>query len=133
ARGEIRHEYFGEGEYEQSERVLQKLLDEAGARGIDQDLVAVDADGPELGADWEHLQSPESYLGPQGGARQAAPGARQSARGGLHLNQWALVGDWTTDAQFVELQEAGGQIQFRFHARDLHLVMGPARGAPRGG
>ena len=133
AQGQIRHEYFGEGEYEQSERMLQKLLGEAGATAIDPELVSVDASGAEVAADWGSLESPESYLGFQRGARFASPGDTAfdesrvyAAPEQLDVNRWALSGDWTIAQQFIRLNEAGGRLQFRFHARDLHLVMGPA-------
>ncbi len=135
--GYIRHHQFGEGEYEQSERIIQQLLAENGAGRLGPDLVAVDARGIEAGADWGSLRSPENYLGygrtdnfaAPGGAvpdepRDYAPPAR------LGLNQWALAGDWTVHRQATVLNAASGRIADRFHARDVHLVMGPAtRGA----
>jgi len=133
AQGKIRHHHFGEGEYERSERVIQQLLSEAGMRGIGQELVSVDARGAEVAADWGSLKSPENYVGydrtenfaSSGGAvldkqRSYAVPAR------LRLNQWALSGDWTVQKQATVLNKANGRIAYRFHARDLHLVMGPA-------
>ena len=138
AQGRIRHHNFGEGEYAQSEMVIQQLLDDAGATGISYDMVSPEARGLELPADWADLRSPENYTGYErtenfaspGGA---VPGKRHAYRAPaeLRLNDWALSGDWTMQEQAVTLNEAGGQIGYRFHARDLHLVMGPAQhGAP---
>lgn len=136
ARGRIRHRHFGEGQYEQSERVIQRLLAEAGAGDVGQELVSVDARGIEAAADWDSLKSAENYVGYGRTENFASPGgAAEDARriyaapAQLRLNQWALSGDWTVGEQAVVLNEAGGRIAYRFHARDLHLVMGPsARG-----
>jgi thiol-disulfide isomerase/thioredoxin len=138
AQGQIRHHRFGEGEYEQSEMILQRLLTEAGSRGIGQDLVAVDAGGVEAAADWASLRSPENYLGAERTQNFALfPGAVLGTRHGyaaptrLALDHWALTGDWTVRAQATVLNQAGGRIAYRFHARDLHLVMAPpAPGGP---
>jgi thiol-disulfide isomerase/thioredoxin len=137
AQGRIRHHHFGEGEYEQSERVIQQLLAEAGVGGIGPELVSVDADGAEAAADWGSLKSPETYVGYERTERFASPGGVAlderhvyAAPARLMLNHWALSGDWTVERQATVLNEADGQIVYRFHARDLHLVMGPAaRGA----
>jgi thiol-disulfide isomerase/thioredoxin len=115
ADGNIRDEHFGEGRYEQSERVIQQLL------GVERDLVSVEGLGVEAEADWDHLSTPETYLGYTRGQRSASPE-------GLRLNQWALAGEWTIGRENVVLDEAGGSIAYRFHARDAHLVL--ARGAP---
>jgi thiol-disulfide isomerase/thioredoxin len=138
AQGQIRHHRFGEGDYEQSEMVVQRLLIDAGAGGIGQDLVSVDARGVEAAADWDSLWSPENYLGSERSESFASPdgavlGTRHvyAAPAGLRLNHWALSGDWTVQRLAVVLNEADGGIVYRFHARDLHLVMAPAtRGAP---
>src|SRR2546425_3094571 len=131
--GHIRHHYFGEGEYEQSERMMQQLLAEAGVGGIGHELVAVDARGIEAAADWDSLQSPENYLGYGRTENFASPGGAVSdtrrvyaVPTRLRLNQWALSGDWTVGKQATLLNQANGRIAYRFHARDLHLVMGPA-------
>ena len=137
AQGQIRHHQFGEGNYEQSEMILHQLLAEAGSGGIGQELVAVDASGVEAPADWGSLRSPENYLGSERTENFAAPGGvafdtRQvyAAPAHLRLNQWALEGDWSVGRQATVLNTADGRIAYRFHARDLHLVMGPAaRGA----
>jgi thiol-disulfide isomerase/thioredoxin len=133
AQGRTRHHHFGEGDYEQSERFLQKLLIEAGASGIGQELVAVEGHGVEAAADWASLKSPENYLGYERTERFASPsgatfGKRQiyTVPAHLRLNHWALSGDWTVEKPFSVLNEAGGRLAYRFHARDLHLVMGPA-------
>jgi thiol-disulfide isomerase/thioredoxin len=138
AQGQIRHHQFGEGRYEESEMILQQLLAEAGTGGIGQDLVAVDPGGVEAAADWASLRSPENYLGYErtenfassNGAVLDTPHV-YVAPAGLRLNQWALTGDWTVRPGAVALNQAGGGIAYRFQARDLHLVMGPAtRGTP---
>jgi thiol-disulfide isomerase/thioredoxin len=133
AQGQIRHHRFGEGEYEMSEMILQQLLTEAGSRGIGQDLVAVDARGVEAAADWASLRSPENYLGAERTQNFALfPGPVLGMPRGyaapprLALNHWALTGAWTVRAQDTVLHQAGGRILYRFHARDLHLVMAPA-------
>ena len=133
AQGRVRHHYFGEGAYEQSEMVIQELLREAGAAGVSRDPVSVDAHGLDVAADWSNLKSPENYVGYQrtqnftsrGGvvfdkSRVYALPAR------LRLNDWALSGDWTVKKEAAALNKPNGRIAYRFHARDLHLVMGPA-------
>jgi len=124
AQGHIRHQYFGEGEYDQSERVIQQLLTEAGIAGIGHELVSVDARGVEAAADWDSLASPENYLGSERTENFAGRVVAAPAR--LRLNQWALSGDWTVKRDALVLNKANGRIAYRFHARDLHLVMGPA-------
>jgi thiol-disulfide isomerase/thioredoxin len=138
AQGRIRHHHFGEGEYERSERIIQQLLAEAGVGGIGRELVSVDARGVEAAADWDSLRSPENYVGYERTENFASPGGAvlekprvYAAPAGLRLNQWALSGDWTMGKQATVLNKANGRIAYRFHARDLHLVMGPAaRGTP---
>jgi thioredoxin family protein len=138
AQGQIRHHRFGEGDDEQSEMILQRLLTDAGAGDIGQDLVSVDARGVEAAADWDSLWSPENYLGSErtenfassNGAVLGTPHVYAIPER-LRLNQWALAGDWTVQRQAVVLNRAGGRIACRFHARDLHLVMAPvASGTP---
>src|SRR5262249_48661226 len=137
ARGRIRHHHFGEGEYEQSEKIIQQLLVEAGTRGIGDELVSIDARGTEAAADWGSLKSPENYLGNERTENFASPGGAvldkhrvYAVPARLKLNQWALSGDWTVEKEAIVLNKASGRIAYRFHARDLHLVMGPAaRGA----
>ena len=133
AHGAIRHHHFGEGEYERSERVIQELLAEAGAGAVDRDLASVEGVGDEAEADWQHLGTPETYLGYERASSFASPGGAApnsrrdyTAPAELRGNQWALAGSWTIRPGGAELHEAGGRIAFRFRARDLHLVMGPA-------
>jgi thiol-disulfide isomerase/thioredoxin len=133
AQGRIRHHQFGEGDYEQSERIIQQLLAEAGNSGIGHDLVSVDPRGAEAPADWSDLKSRENYVGYDRTENFASPGGAvldkprvYAAPARLHLNGWALSGDWAMQRQFVALNKANGRIAYRFHARDLHLVMGPA-------
>jgi thiol-disulfide isomerase/thioredoxin len=132
AQGKIRHHRFGEGGYEESEMILQQLLAEAGRGGIGQDLVSVDPTGVEAAADWDSLRSPENYLGYQrtenftsaDGAVLDTPHV-YALPTRLRLNHWAVAGDWTVQPQAVVLNQAEGRIVYRFHARDLHLVMAP--------
>jgi thiol-disulfide isomerase/thioredoxin len=136
ARGRVRHHHFGEGDYDQSERVIRQLLAEAGA-GVDQELVSVEARGVEAAADWGSLKSPENYVGYGRTENFASPGGVipdkrrvYAAPARLGLNRWALSGEWTVGEGAVALNKSGGRIAYGFHARDLHLVMGPsARGA----
>jgi thiol-disulfide isomerase/thioredoxin len=133
AHGRIRHHRFGEGDYEQSEAIIQRLLTEARGGGIGQDLVSVNAGGVEAAADWDSLWSPENYLGygrtenfaSSNGAVLDTPHA-YVAPARLRLNHWGLTGDWTVGRQGIVLNQAEGRIVYRFHARDLHLVVGPA-------
>ncbi len=138
ANGRVRHHHFGEGDYEKSEKVIQQLLSENGVRDVARDTVAVNAAGVEVAADWDNLKSPENYLGYERTTNFASaadavfnmhrayvPPAR------LRLNQWALSGDWALKADASVLNGASGRIVYRFHARDVNLVMGPsARGTP---
>jgi thiol-disulfide isomerase/thioredoxin len=133
AQGRIRHHRFGEGDYEQSEAIIQRMLTEAGTGRIGHELVSVDAGGVEAAADWESLWSPENYLGygrtenfasSNGAILDTPHGYAAPAR--LGLNHWALSGDWTVNRQAIVLNQAEGRIRYRFHARDLHLVMAPA-------
>jgi thiol-disulfide isomerase/thioredoxin len=133
AQGRIRHHQFGEGGYAECERVVQGLLREAGRDGITDDLVSVADDGFEAQADWTNLGSPETYLGYEQAQNFASPdgGALDQpytyvVPDALELNQWALSGDWTIQSGASMLNGADGRIAFRFHARDVHLVMGPA-------
>jgi Thioredoxin like C-terminal domain len=122
AKGRIRHHQFGEGGYEECERTIQRHLRDAGREGVPDDLVSPANEGVEKQADWEDLRSPETYLNVR------APGR---GRDDLELNQWALIGDWRTGARASVLTAAGGAIAFRFHARDVNLVLGPGgRDAP---
>ena len=133
ARGRIRHHQFGEGEYEQSEAILQQLLAEAGIGGVGHEVVSVDARGAEVAADWESLKSQENYVGYERTENFASPGGAAldkrrvyAVPARLSVNHWALSGDWTVKQEATVLNKANGRIAYRFHARDLHLVMGPA-------
>ncbi len=121
--GRVRDEHFGEGRYQQSERVLQMML------GIDRPLLDVRGTGVEAEADWETLRTPETYLGYQ---RSERFGSEDHAYDRPHayvlpdrfiLNHWALAGEWTVGPENVTVTAAGGSIAFRFHSRDVHLVM----------
>jgi thiol-disulfide isomerase/thioredoxin len=127
--GAIAFHHFGEGRYGQSERVIQALLDEAGG------LVEVEGEGVEAATDWAALASPETYLGYERAERFASPDLLALAEphtyttpSRLRLNPWALSGDWTIGRKAVRSDVAGGRLSFRFRARDVNLVMGPAEG-----
>jgi len=129
--GVIVDHHFGEGRYEQSERVLQQLL------GVDRELVTVTGTGVEAEADWEHLRSPETYLGFLRTDHFASPGGAESngrrayqLPEQLRVNSWALGGEWTIERERAVLEEAGGQIAYRFHARDAHLVLSSGARGP---
>lgn len=133
ARGKIRYHQFGEGEYERSEKAIQKLVAEAGNTAVSSDLVSVDGVGPESAANWDDLRSGENYLGYAQNVNFASPGGAVRDRSAsyilpskLELNHWGLTGDWTTARSSVRPNKANGRITYRFHARDLHIVMGPA-------
>ena len=138
AQGRIRHHQFGEGDYETSEMVLRQLLSEAGDRSIDGAPVSVDARGVEAAADWGDLGSPETYLGSERTQDFASPGGLVRGRrrvytapAQLERNHWALAGAWTIGPRAAVVEEPGGRIAFQFHARDLHLVIGPGRAGAR--
>jgi len=133
AQGHIRHHQFGEGDYERSEMIIQELLVAAGNAGVSTEVVSVDARGIEAAADWGDLKSAENYVGVEKTENFASSGGAvldkrrvYVAPARLGLNHWALSGDWTMGKQALVLNQAGGRIAYRFHARDLHLVMGPA-------
>lgn len=133
AQGRIRHHQFGEGNYERSELIIQRLLGEAGRGAPDHEFVPVAAHGAEADADWKNLATPETYAGYARAENFASEGGFLNDRARvyavparLELNEWALAGDWTMQKEFVALNQANGRIAFRFHARDLHLVMAPA-------
>lgn len=121
AKGAIGFTHFGEGAYDESERMIQQVLGEAGATGFSREMVTVDARGLEVPADWNNVQSGETYLG----TAQAEHFVRNATS--LKLNEWTLVGDWSVGAKAVALNKPNGKILYRFHARDLNLVTGPAR------
>jgi thiol-disulfide isomerase/thioredoxin len=132
AQGRIRYHQFGEGNYDRSERVIQQLLDEAGKTDVTLGLVSADAHGLEVAADWQDLRSPETYLGYGHAQNFASPGgAVRSVRriyaepSRIGLNGWALLGNWTVEEGPAVLNQPEGRIIYRFHARDLNLVMSP--------
>jgi len=129
--GAIRDQHFGEGRYEQSERVIQRLL------GIERELVSVEGAGVEAEADWDHLHTPETYLGYARSEHFASPnGAAFDERRTyelpehLRLNHWGLTGEWTIGPERAVLEQHGGSIAYRFHARDAHLVLSPGEREP---
>ena len=133
AQGRLRDHHFGEGRYEGSERVIQQLLAEAGSDGVDREPVSLDPGGLEASADPDTLGSGEAYVGYARAENLVAPegvlpdGPRAYGDPGrLELNQWSLTGNWTVGRQATVMNEDGGRITFRFHARDLNLVLGPS-------
>ncbi len=135
--GRIRYHHFGEGGYEQSEKAIQRLLTETGRSDVSAELVYLDPKGVERAADWASVKSPETYVGYKRSESFASPGDAipdrahaYTAPSRLQLNEWALVGDWTVGSEATVLNGAAGRIVYRFHARDLNLIMGPtAKGA----
>lgn len=138
AQGRIRGHHFGEGNYGESERLIRQLLTEAGAKNLPAPGDDVDASGIQAAADNDNMQSPETYVGYERAENFAATPALQPDHAtdyhlppALALNQWGLEGRWQVDGEKATLMQAGGRIAFRFHARDLHLVIGPgADGKP---
>lgn len=122
AQGQVRHHHVGAGDYDASETVIRQMLTDAGATGLSRPP-AVDARGVEIPADWDNVRSQETYLGSKRTARFTASDDATPLR--LDLNRWALSGAWTTTEDAVVLDEPDGKISYRFHARDLHLVMAP--------
>jgi hypothetical protein len=119
ADGAIRDQHFGEGRYEESERLIQRLL------GVERELVSVEGAGVEAEADWDSLRTPETYLGYGRSGQLASPDPAA-----LRAGQWALDGEWTSERESVVADEAGGSIAFRFDARDAHLVLSPGAREP---
>ena len=134
ATGRVREHHFGEGNYEESESRIRQLLAAAGRDDVTHRAsVSIEARGPEVGADWRSLKSPETYIGHQKAENFVSPGGvmvnrrrAYSVPPRLRLNQWALSGEWTVKTEAAVLNAAGGRIAVRFHARDLHLIMGPS-------
>lgn len=131
ADGVIRDQHFGEGRYNQSERRIQRLL------GSEREPVSVQGTGVEAEADWDHLRSPETYVGYERSGQFASPGGATFGQGHgyelpgrLGLNQWALGGEWTIGSESAVLDQAGGSIAYHFHARDAHLVLSPGEQHP---
>ena len=129
--GELRDRQIGEGSYERSELVLQRLL------GVDRDLVPVEKVGVEAEADWQHLRTAETYLGHGRGERFSSAGGvvvdephEYELPGRLRTGHWALAGEWTIGQERVALGHGGGSIAFRFQARDAHAVLSQETSAP---
>jgi cytochrome c biogenesis protein CcdA/thiol-disulfide isomerase/thioredoxin len=131
AEGRIRHHHFGEGDYEGSERAIRQLLGEAGKTNLSAGVVAVNASGAEAAADMKDVQSPETYIGYDRAENFVSPGgsvhdfSHVYVAGMPRLNEWGLVGKWTIGGEHAVLDQKDGRIVYRFHARDLHLVLGP--------
>lgn len=136
AQGRVRHHHFGEGGYDESERVIQQLLSEAGHHAVPSSIVAVQASGAQAPSNEANVLSPETYVGYERGERFVSPGgAAQDARkaytdGDPRLNEWGLKGPWTIGKEQATLGQPGGGIVYRFHARDLHLVLAAPPGNP---
>jgi len=133
-KGRIRYHHFGEGEYGESEGVIQELLKENGAQLSSSAPISVAGAGAEAAPDVENVRSPETYIGYHRAERFAStePIAHDSRRAympqpRLSLNQWALEGSWNVSSESAVLQASPGKIVFRFHARDLHLVLGTTK------
>ena len=130
--GKVRHHHFGEGEYAESERIIQKMLTDAGTKDVPDGIVAVNASGAEAAADKADVNSPETYIGYDRSEHFVSPGdvvqdeSHVYAAGEPQLNEWSLTGKWTIGEERAQLDEKDGSIVYRFHARDLHLVLGPS-------
>ncbi len=131
--GHVRYQYFGEGDYDQSETWIRDLLKEANVKNIPDSPTDVSAAGVELPPSGGDHRSPETYVGYDRAEHFASPGDlyRDEVRvyrlpSRLKVNEWALSGTWNVEAQLATLVSSSGQIAYRFHARDLHLVLGPA-------
>jgi thiol-disulfide isomerase/thioredoxin len=127
--GALHYQHLGEGSYEETERAIQELL------GSEDGLVSVEGFGLEAPADWVNVESPETYVGYARAEGFASPGGvvvgerhAYSLPEELGLNRWALGGEWTIRSQPAVLNEAGGRLAYRFHARDLNLVLAPPEG-----
>jgi cytochrome c biogenesis protein CcdA/thiol-disulfide isomerase/thioredoxin len=130
--GKVRHHHFGEGDYDESERVIQKMLKDAGNKDVPGGLVSVSASGAQAAADTNDVKSPETYVGYDRSNHFVSPGgvvedkSHDYAAGELQLNEWSLTGNWTVGPERAQLDNKDGSIVYRFHARDLHRVLGPA-------
>jgi thiol-disulfide isomerase/thioredoxin len=134
-KGRIRYHRFGEGDYARSERVIQRLLRENGASNLDESLVPISADGPEAPPS-NDIRSAETYTGYARTQRLASPEriGRDSPKtyslpARLGPNHWGLGGSWRVGAESARLEAPPGKIAFRFHSRDLHMVLGLAMNA----
>jgi thiol-disulfide isomerase/thioredoxin len=135
--GRVRHRILGEGSYDKAEQWIQQLLSEADGAPVPGGLVAVTPEGPSVAADEEDLESPESYVGyakasgftSAGGIREDVPSLYR-APAMLPLNSWGLSGVWTVGGEFATLSDKSGTITYRFHARDVNLVLTAPEGRP---
>jgi hypothetical protein len=129
--GHIRRHHFGEGGYDESERVIRHLLRDAGAADLP-DAPAVEPEGIEAAADWDDVRSPETYVGAARSEGFASPGGAvfgepkaYTAPPRLDTNEWALIGNWTIGREEGTANEPNTRIIYRFHARDLNLILTP--------
>ena len=134
AKGAFVHHQFGEGDYERLEAIIKQLLAEAGQKSIGAEVAPIHENGAEVGAQWSTLKTGETYVGSDRGENFSSPGGLAPGKSHVYaapaqliLNHWALAGDWTVGKQGTVSHAANARIVFRFHARDLHLVMGPAK------
>jgi len=132
AKGHIQAHQFGEGQYDRSETIIWRLLSKAGHSGTSREPAMVESSGAEIPADWSNLKSSENYVGNEQSEGFSSPGGAAlnkprlySTPSRLGLNHWALSGEWTVGKEAILLNQANGRIAYRFHARDLHLVLGP--------
>ncbi|MFM0647631.1 cytochrome c biogenesis protein DipZ [Paraburkholderia bryophila] len=141
AKGQIRYHHFGEGDYAESEKVIQQLLTEAGHVSVSKVALGIpgnSAQGVQAAADNADMQSPETYIGYERAENFASPGGAAedkvhtyAAPSSPDVNEWGLAGSWKVGAEHATLAAPSGRIVYRFHARDLHLVLGPdADGKP---
>lgn len=129
--GKVRHRHFGEGEYVRSEQIIQQLLANTGEKNVPTGIVGVNATGAEAASDTDHVKSPETYLGYSRIDNFVSPGgvvqdkSHDYAAGEPQLNKWSMSGKWTIANERAQLDASDGGVVYRFHARDLHLVLGP--------
>jgi thiol-disulfide isomerase/thioredoxin len=133
AKGKVRYEHFGEGNYDQSEKWIQELLKEANAKPMTAGVASVQGQGIQAASDTNSVRSPETYIGYERAEHFASPGGIKQNVAHLYaapahpgLNEWGLAGEWVDHEQVAVLQSGKGKIVFHFHARDLHLVLGPS-------
>lgn len=135
ADGRVRHQKFGEGAYDESETLIQRLLSEATGAAVTDEVEEIHGEGDQAAPDWPNLRSPETYVGygnatsfvSPGGLRRNVVFGYQAPRS-LPLNSWALSGSWAAGREYATLSEPGGRVGFCFHGRDLHLVLGRQEG-----
>jgi thiol-disulfide isomerase/thioredoxin len=132
ADGRVRRQKLGEGDYDESERLIQKLLAEARRSPVSDSIAPIPGSGPQAAPDWEHIASPETYVGhDKARGFVSTPAIRKDHAvlyqppGGLPLNHWSLTGVWRVGGEFATLEGATGAIAYRFHARDLNFVLAP--------